>query len=135
MPQGHDSSWPSGTDQRGPYVQDPNNGTKWYPHPEDQGHWPHWDDDGNTTRYPPDSLKPRPGQKRPPYGDQSATNPWLPPQPTPTPQAAPLITKSQVVGGVAVGVGVYAGYRVLRMIPSVVFPPFWPTIIPNALAP
>ncbi len=131
MPKGWDPSWPSGSDPRGPFVQDPN-GPKWYPHPEDDGHWPHWDREDNQERYPPNSKKPWPGQKRPPYEDQSDKNPW--PQP-PTPQPAPLITGSQVAGGVAViGTG-YLIYRVVRMTPSVVLPPLWPTIPANAVIP
>ena len=44
-------------------------------------------------------------------------------------------TGKKVASGVlACGLG-YAGYRILRMIPSVAFPPLWPTIIPNALSP
>ena len=74
-PEGWDPSWPTGTDGRGPYVQDPKTGTKWYPHPEDKGHYPHYDDE-KGNRYPVKCKKPWPGQKKAPYGDQSATNPW-----------------------------------------------------------
>jgi RHS repeat-associated protein len=73
-PPGWNSSWPTGTDSRGDYTKGPD-GTKWYPHPEDQRHWPHYDTDKNT-RYPEKCIKPRPNQNRPPYGDQSPTNPW-----------------------------------------------------------
>jgi RHS repeat-associated protein len=74
-PEGWDPSWPTGTDNRGPYVQNPNTGVKWYPHPEDKGHWPHYDDE-NGNRYPQNCKKPWPGQRRKPYGDQSPVNPW-----------------------------------------------------------
>jgi RHS repeat-associated protein len=53
-------------------------GSKWTPHPEDKGHWPHWDEQppkGKKKRHPPKSKKPWPGQKKPPYGDQSPTDP------------------------------------------------------------
>jgi hypothetical protein len=37
-------------------------------HPEDDAHWRHWDvqdpDGGNQDRYPDNSLKPRPNQKK-----------------------------------------------------------------------
>src|SRR5262245_12439775 len=73
-------SWPTGEDARGPYSEDPS-GRRWYPHPEDDAHWDHYHYPGG--RYPKEHLKPWPGQKRPPYGDQSATDPW------PAPQFAP----------------------------------------------
>jgi RHS repeat-associated protein len=63
-------------DGNGGYT-DPN-GHKWRPHPEDKGHWPHWDEQppkGPKKRHPPKSKKPWPGQKKPPYGDQSAEDP------------------------------------------------------------
>ena len=54
-------------------------GNKWIAHPEDEGHWRHWDKQGpggdDQGRSPPNSLKPWEGQKRPPYGNQSATDP------------------------------------------------------------
>jgi hypothetical protein len=75
VPPGYNPSWQTGTDSRGPFVEDPNNGTKYYPHPEDEGHWPHYDD-SKGGRYPEKCVKPWPGQKRPPYGDQSPNNPW-----------------------------------------------------------
>ena len=81
-PPGWDKTWPTGTDKRGPYVEDPNTGRKWYPHPEDQRHWPHYDND-RGGRYPEKPVKPWPNQKRPPFGDQSDRNPW--PQPGPGP--------------------------------------------------
>jgi RHS repeat-associated protein len=79
-PPGWDPSWPTGVEPYGrPYVQNPNNGVKYYPHPEDNKHWPHYDtSDGN--RYPEKCEKPRNDQDKPqkkrPYGDQSDHNPW-----------------------------------------------------------
>lgn len=85
-PPGYNPSWPTGTDNRGPHYIDPN-GTKWYPHPEDKGQWPHYDND-KGQRYPENALKPWENQKKPPYGNQSADNPWpksCPTTPTPIP--------------------------------------------------
>jgi RHS repeat-associated protein len=79
-PPGWQPNWNTGTDSRGPFSQPPDGGPKWYPHPEDPGHWPHYDTpDG--ARFPQRCLKPWPNQKIPPYDDQSPTNPW--------PQASP----------------------------------------------
>jgi RHS repeat-associated protein len=72
-------SWPTGSDGRGEYTEDPNTGTRYYPHDEDPRHWPHYDDSKGKS-YPEKCVKPRPGQKRKPFGDQSPTDPW--PQPT-----------------------------------------------------
>ncbi len=64
---------------KGHYVHD-KDGRIFRPHPEDAGHWDHWDiktpGAKGQSRYPEKSVKPWPGQKRPPYGDQSATDPW-----------------------------------------------------------
>ena len=74
-PPGWNPSWPEGTDARGMYSQDPVSGEKWYPHGEDNGHWPHYD---NTKRqsYPANCVKPWPGQRRRFKPSQSTTNPW-----------------------------------------------------------
>jgi RHS repeat-associated protein len=73
-------AWDTGTDSRGPYAQNVETGIKYYPDEEDARHWPHYDaSDG--SRYPEKCEKTRPGQKRPPYGDQSAKNPWPQQQP------------------------------------------------------
>jgi len=74
VPKGWDPGWPTGVDSRGPFVKDPA-GDKWYPHPEDDGHWPHYDSDKGKT-FPEKSVKPWPGQNRPPYGRQSSNDPW-----------------------------------------------------------
>ncbi len=66
--------WPTGEDSRGPYSQNPDSGEKWYPHPEDERHHDHYDSD-KGKRYPKDSVKPRPGQKKPKPG-QSWKDPW-----------------------------------------------------------
>lgn len=75
VPPGYDPSWPSGTDARGPFVQDPKTGMRYYPHPEDARHWPHYDN-SQGGRYPEKCVKPWPNQTRPPYGNQSPKNPW-----------------------------------------------------------
>src|SRR6185295_9657591 len=73
-PPGWNPSWPSGQDEHGRgYNEDPETGRRYYPHPEDDGHWDHYDyddDKGKPRRYPEKSKKPWPGQKRKPYGDQ-----------------------------------------------------------------
>ncbi len=74
-PPGWSPTWPIGFDKRGPFVQDPKTGTKWYPHNEDSSHWPHYDSD-KGKRFPEKCKKPWPNQKRPPYEDQSSENPW-----------------------------------------------------------
>lgn len=68
------------------FLEDPSRKTTYTCHPEDKGHWRHWDKDGDDDgRWPPNSKKPWPGQKRAPYGDQSASDPsgnappWQPP--------------------------------------------------------
>jgi RHS repeat-associated protein len=89
-PPGWNPSWPTGEDNRGPYSQDPGSGRKYYPHPEDNEHWDHYDYDnenGNPKRYPPDSVKPRPGQKKPKKG-QCDKDPWPKPAPQPAPDPA-----------------------------------------------
>jgi RHS repeat-associated protein len=74
-PEGWNNKWPTGTDARGDYSKNPGTGEKWYPHREDEGHWPHYDNDKNE-RFPKNCKKPWSNQKQPPYGDQSPTNPW-----------------------------------------------------------
>jgi len=54
------------------------------------------------------------------------------------PEPAPILTRDQVETGakvVGVGAALYLTYRVIRMIPSVAFPPLWPTIPANAALP
>jgi hypothetical protein len=54
------------------------------------------------------------------------------------PEDAPLISRENLETGAKVGlvgIGLYATYRIIRMIPSVVFPPLWPTIPANAAIP
>lgn len=111
-PEGWDPSWPTGTDNRGPYVQNPTTGEKWYPHNEDQGHWPHYDSD-TGKRYPSNCKKPWPGQKRPPYGDQSSDNPWPKPPPSDGPNLSFSIDpktgqRMLIIGGVTVASGLAA---------------------------
>jgi RHS repeat-associated protein len=85
--------WDSGT----PYVKDPS-GRVWTAHPEDTGHWRHWDvdgDDNKGNRWPPNSKKPWPNQKRGLKKDQCATDPngdappWEPPADLMVPWLAP----------------------------------------------
>ena len=91
-------------------------------------------DDGHTPTGPNDPHN-DPRAQGPHAHVPGVTNPdgtpWLPVRPEP----APLLTTNQVVGGVAtVGTG-YLIDRVVRMTPSVVFPPLWPTIPANAVIP
>jgi RHS repeat-associated protein len=85
IPPGYDDTWGHGTDGRGDYVENPDGGSRWYPHPKDKSHWDHYDwgypdDDGNppdrTHRFPKKSVKPWPGQKKRFKPDQSPTDPW-----------------------------------------------------------
>jgi len=61
------------------YVIDPNTRTVWTVHPEDQGHWRHWDKQGpgggDDGTWPPNSGKPWPGQKKKLKPRQCATDP------------------------------------------------------------
>jgi len=77
-------TWTSGQwDNSRWFVRSPD-GRTYTAHPEDDGHWRHWDDD-NDGQWPPNSKKPWPGQKKKPYGDQCSTDPsgdapeWKPP--------------------------------------------------------
>jgi hypothetical protein len=101
VPPGYNPGWPTGFDSRGPYVQDPTTGRKFYPHPEDWRHWPHYDwkdQNGDEGRYPQNCEKLRPGQKKPKPG-QSTTNPWPKPQPPPSPPTTtPIIITPGVPG-------------------------------------
>jgi len=76
-----------GYGSQGGYYEHDETGQRYVPDPSKEGHWPHWDlqdEDGRPQgRYPKKSLKPWPGQKRAPYGDQSATDPWMPAQSVP----------------------------------------------------
>jgi len=81
-PPGWNPNWKTGTDPRGPYSEDPNSGMKYYPHEEDDYHWPHYDK-SSGGRYPENSLKPWPNQKRSPYRNQSDKNPWPDSGPSP----------------------------------------------------
>ena len=79
VPPGYNPSWPIGTDPRGPYIQDPSTGRKYWPDPENPRQWPHYDwkdPNGNTGHYPEKCDKPWPTQKVPPYDYQSPKNPW-----------------------------------------------------------
>jgi RHS repeat-associated protein len=81
-PPGWNPTWPTGSDKRGPYTQNPSTGRRYYPDTtRPDRHWPHydWEDpNGKEGRYPEKCLKKRPNQKRAnPNRDQSATNPWL----------------------------------------------------------
>jgi len=83
-PPGWNPNWPTGSDSRGPYSQDPTTGDKWYPHDDDPSHWPHYDSD-KGKRFPDRCNKPQPNRRRPPSPRQSPKNPW----PTPPPPAPP----------------------------------------------
>ena len=102
VPPGYNPSWPTGVDPHGPYVQDPTSGRKFYPDPNRPGHWPHYDwtdPNGKQGHYPQKCKKPWPGQKKPPYGDQSPTDPWSPP-PTPPPPTLPTTSPVIITPGV-----------------------------------
>jgi hypothetical protein len=69
VPPGYDAkTWTQGTWPNGNYYLKDPDGNTYTAHPEDPGHWRHWDNqdkDGNDQgRWPPNSLKPRAGQKR-----------------------------------------------------------------------
>jgi RHS repeat-associated protein len=83
-----DRPLPPGIDE-GDVTWDPEHG--WYvhdedgriirPHPEDAGHWDHWEIyppgmRGRPADFPSNKRKPWPNQKRGPYGPQSPTDPW-----------------------------------------------------------
>jgi RHS repeat-associated protein len=90
-PPGYDpSTWNPSQDDGGDWwIRDPSTGQDYRAHPEDKGHWRHWDKPSrggskNDTE-PRKCTKPWPGQKRPPYGKQSPSDPsgdappWKPP--------------------------------------------------------
>jgi hypothetical protein len=66
--------WPNGRH----WLEDPDR-NKYTAHPEDDGHWRHWDiqdDDGNDKgQWPPNYKKPWPTQKRNLDSDQSLSDP------------------------------------------------------------
>jgi RHS repeat-associated protein len=106
--------WSNGKD----YLTDPD-GNNWTVHPEDKGHWPHWDvgqPGGKTKQYPKNAKKTRPGQKKP-NDDQSETNPNGPDKepycsPDNCPQeVVPVIEGAAVIGGSAVG-----GYIIWKVV-------------------
>jgi RHS repeat-associated protein len=75
-PPGYDpATWERGVwDSGRPYVRDPITGDRYTAHPEDASHWRHWDkEDGG--RWPPNSKKPWPNQKRGLKKDQCASDP------------------------------------------------------------
>jgi RHS repeat-associated protein len=80
MPPDYDPwTWKPGTfADDTPYLEDPT-GRKWITHPEDIGHWRHWDKQGpdgkDEGRWPPNSKKPPCNQKKKPKPDQSTTDP------------------------------------------------------------
>ena len=90
-PPGYDpTTWKPAQDEGGDWwVTDPATGQGYRAHPEDEGHWRHWDKPNqggpNHETEPPRCVKPWPGQKRPPYGKQSPSDPsrdappWKPP--------------------------------------------------------
>jgi RHS repeat-associated protein len=72
------STWKTGQwDSEAWFVKDPD-GNVWTAHPEDPSHWRHWDKQGSNgggqTRWPPNSKKPRPNQKKLPP-DRCQTDP------------------------------------------------------------
>jgi len=81
-PPGWNDDWGEGEDKRGPYSHPPGEpDQRYYPHPEDPGHWDHYDcPDGK--RYPPNGKKNWPNQKKP-KPDQSPVDPWPEPKTVP----------------------------------------------------
>jgi RHS repeat-associated protein len=100
-PPGYSPSWPVGQYPNGRWwLRDPVHKKTYVCHPEDENHWRHWDDDSGGS-WPQNRKKPWSGQKRPPYGEQSPTDPsgsappWQPPaasppDPTQIPFVVPL---------------------------------------------
>lgn len=93
-PPGYNSAWTSGIYPNGRYwVQDPE-GNRWVAHPEDKFHWRHWDGPDND-RWPYNSKKRRPNQKKSCKDDQSDTDPngnvpsWSPNEVTDTDPLSP----------------------------------------------
>ena len=93
------ANWPQGQWSNGKWwLKDPN-GNIWTIHPEDSGHWRHWDkrdsDGDDEGQQPPNSGKPRSGQKKlkpnqcpsDPNGD---TPPWVP-KSLMSPNSPPLV--------------------------------------------
>jgi hypothetical protein len=89
-PPGYDpATWEEGRTADGRWELVDPEGNRYYAHAEDAGHWRHWDKEGpngsDQGRWPPNSVKPWSNQKRPPYGNQSTTDPsgtskpWVPP--------------------------------------------------------
>jgi hypothetical protein len=110
-PPGYDpKTWKQGRWWNNKYfLMDPK-GNTYTVHPEDDDHWPHWDmqdgDGNNLGRWPPNSLKPREGQKRL-REDQSVSDPngdappWTPDpfvsvSPVPRSPAAPPIRTNPI---------------------------------------
>jgi RHS repeat-associated protein len=90
-PPGYDpTTWKYGRYDNGRYWVRSPSGKFWVAHPEDEGHWRHWDvkdsDSKKQTRWPDNSRKPWPNQRRPTEPGQSATDPngsapeWNPPE-------------------------------------------------------
>jgi len=82
------STWRTGQWDSGRWLLESPDGRMYTAHPEDKAHWRHWDEQGpggkDEGRWPPNSLKPRPNQKKlkptqcptDPSGDEPA---WTPP--------------------------------------------------------
>lgn len=115
-PPGYDpKTWTQGqwSNTKWYFLKDPE-GNVYTAHPEDDGHWRHWDkrdgDNNDQGRWPPNSLKPREGQKKL-REDQSISDPngdappWMPdplvpviPIPTPLPPIpAPAPTEPIII--------------------------------------
>ena len=119
-PPGWNEDWNTGNEKNGkPYSEDPETGERWYPHHEDEGHWPHYDRKGGG-RYPEDSSKQRPNQvgKRPKPG-QSLEDPWPQSCPVNDPTTDPIVSSPgwpslpdwapPVIGGGLMGGAIIAG--------------------------
>ncbi len=94
-PPNSNSNWPTGQFPNGKWWTQSPNGDRWVVHPEDPGHWRHWDiQDPNGKdkgSWPKNPDKPWPGQKGKLKPNQCPADPsgdapqWTPPNPDPTP--------------------------------------------------
>lgn len=119
-PPGYDpSTWRQGIWDNGRWTVTSPEGRVYTIHPEDKGHWRHWDiqngDGSDGGSWPPNSKKPWPGQKKP-KADQCTTDPsgntdpWKPVDPyrsNTSPFISPVLPgllNPQVPGGAVVPV-------------------------------
>jgi hypothetical protein len=101
-PPGYDpNTWKHGQWPNGRHYLKDSDGNTYTAHPEDEGHWRHWDkrdgDNNDQGRWPPDSKKLKPNQSKP-KSDQSLSDPsgdsppWKPPLILPIIPVDPIIS-------------------------------------------